>query len=210
MARSGPRDPARSGVSRGTLHPVTVADLTETADEAALLERARAGDESAFAALVTPRRVRLWSVCLRVVGDRHDAEDALQDALTAAWLHLGSFRGEAKFDTWLYRIASNAALAVARRRRERTVDPDDLGDLGGHGDAARAGGHRDHADTVADTDRVRRALAALPEQFREAVVLRELADMTYDDIAAHQGVGVQTVKSRLNRARAQLAAALAE
>lgn len=177
---------------------MTVADAL---DEDALLARARDGDADAFDALLRPRRARLWSVCLRVVGDRQDAEDALQDALTAAWLHLGSFRGEARFDTWLYRIASNAALAVARRRRERAVDPHDLpedGDL-----------LRDHADQVADVDRVRRALAALPEQFREAVVLREVADLTYEEIAAHQGVGVQTVKSRLNRARAQLVAALA-
>lgn len=175
--------------------------VLDALDDDALLERARGGDAAAFDALLRPRRTRLWSVCLRVVGDRQDAEDALQDALTAAWLHLGSFRGEARFDTWLYRIASNAALAVARRRRERAVDPHELpedGDL-----------LRDHADQVADVDRVRRALATLPEQFREAVVLRELADLTYEEIAAHQGVGVQTVKSRLNRARAQLAAALA-
>lgn len=182
---------------------VSVADV----DEAELLERARAGDEAAFAALVAPRRTRLWSVCLRVVGDRHDAEDALQDALTAAWQHLGSFRGDARLDTWLYRIASNAALAVARRRRERVLDPEDLGEVGGWGE--RAGdGVRDHAGRVADVDLVRRALADLPEAFREAVVLREVADLSYDEIATHQGIGVQTVKSRLNRARAQLAAAL--
>ncbi|HEY1134189.1 MAG TPA: sigma-70 family RNA polymerase sigma factor [Nocardioides sp.] len=174
--------------------------VLDALDEAALLERARDGDAEAFEALVRPRRSRLWSVCLRVVSDRNDAEDALQDALTAAWLHLGSFRGEARFDTWLYRIASNAALAVARRRRERAVDPTELPEDGEL--------QRDHADQVADVDRVRRALAELPEQFREAVVLRELADLTYEEIAAHQGVGVQTVKSRLNRARAQLAAAL--
>lgn len=188
-------DAAREGEEGRSI--VTVADVT---DEAELLARARSGDESAFAALVTPRRARLWSVCLRVVGDRHDAEDALQDALTAAWQHLGSFRGDARLDTWLYRIASNAALAVARKRRERAVDPDELTE-GGES-------RRDHADQVADTDRVRRALADLPEAFREAIVLRELADMTYEDIAAHQGVGVQTVKSRLNRARTQLTAAL--
>ncbi|MDT9595044.1 sigma-70 family RNA polymerase sigma factor [Nocardioides zeae] len=176
--------------------------VAESLDEAQLLERARGGDETAFAALVTPRRNRLWSVCLRVTGDRHDAEDALQDALTAAWQHLATFRGDARLDTWLYRIASNAALAVARRRRERAYAPDELPE---DGDA-----RRDHADQIADTDRVRRALAALPEQFREAVVLRELADLTYEEIAAHQGVGVQTVKSRLNRARAQLVAALAD
>lgn len=172
--------------------------------ESAVIRRAQQGDADAFEALVAARRQRLWSVCLRVTGDRHDAEDALQDALTAAWLHLAGFRGDARFDTWLYRIASNAALAVVRRRRERVVDPFDLGE------SDQLDPRRDHADQVGDTDRVRRALAALPEQFREAVVLREIADLTYDEIAAQQGVGVQTVKSRLNRARAQLQAALTD
>jgi len=69
--------------------------------------------------------------------------------------------------------------------------------------------YRDFAEALAVRDRVNAALAQIPEQFREALVLREFGDLTYESIAAHQGVGVQTVKSRLNRARAALAAELA-
>jgi RNA polymerase sigma-70 factor (ECF subfamily) len=139
---------------------------------------------------------------LRVTGNEYDAEDALQEALTAAWLNLAGFRSDARFGTWAYRIASNAAIAVVRRRRDT---PTDLADLADQFDQPVA---HDFADQLADRDRVTAALAGLGEQFREAIVLREYADLSYEEIAAHQGVPVQTVKSRLNRARAAVLAEL--
>lgn len=161
-----------------------------------LLERARTGDAVAFARLVEQHRSLLWSVCYRITLNQHDAEDALQDGLLAAWHHLASFRGEAALSTWLYRIAANAALAVARRRVPEPVEmvPEEPG--------------YDLADAVVDRDLVQVALRTLPPDFREAVVLRELCDFTYDQIAAHQQVSVQTVKSRLNRGRSRLRAEL--
>lgn len=162
--------------------------------EAELIDRSRAGDQAAFAELVARSRDQTWAVCLQITGHRHDAEDALQDTLTAAWQNLGSFRGTARFGTWLYRIATNASLAIVRKRREIPEDEIDHG----------ASTSRSVADRIADTDAVRQALAALPEQFRVAIVLREYADLSYAEIAEHQGIGVQTVKSRINRARAQL------
>jgi RNA polymerase sigma factor (sigma-70 family) len=167
-----------------------VATVVETYDgEAALLRRAREGDERAFVELITPNRNAAWAVCLRITGNPHDAEDALQETLVAAWRNLDRFRSDSRFSTWLYRIASNAALAVVRRRPE-VVDAEQA-----------VSGRRDHADSIADAERVQQALLQLPEQFRVALVLRVYGDFTYDDIAAHQGVPVQTVKSRLSRAR---------
>jgi RNA polymerase sigma factor (sigma-70 family) len=171
--------------------------------EGDLLERARAGDSRALDALLTPYRDRLWGVCLRTTSNRSDAEDALQEALVAIWKHLGDFRGEASFGTWAYRIASNAALAVVRRRRDLTGIGADAAEL------EIEDTRRDFVDTIADRDRVQRALRDLPEDFRTALVLREYGQLTYEEIAAHQGVLVQTVKSRLNRARTAVAAALA-
>lgn len=167
--------------------------------EAELVDRARSGDEHAFAELATQHRARLWSICLRTTGNEHDAEDALQEALTAAWLNLTRFRNDARFGTWAYRIASNAAIAVLRRRRDT---PTDLAERLDHPVA------RDFTDQLVDRDRVTTALAGLGEQFREAIVLREYGDLSYEEIAAHQGVPVQTVKSRLNRARAAVLAEL--
>ena len=165
-----------------------------------LVARARRGDQRAFEALVAPHRRTLWGVCLRITGDHHLAEDALQDTLLAAWRYLDRFRGESAVSTWLYRIASNAALAQVRRRREEAVEavPE------------TADQWADPQHNVVEADRVTEALRQVPTDFREALVLREYGDFTYEQIAAHQGVGVQTVKSRLNRARSALRAALAE
>ncbi|MEV6633623.1 sigma-70 family RNA polymerase sigma factor [Actinoplanes sp. NPDC051470] len=166
--------------------------------ETVLLARAAAGDARAFADLVTPYRNRVWAVCLRITADRDDADDALQDALTAAWRNLGGFRAESRFGTWLHRIAANAALALVRRRRDTPAE-DHVLDRPVEVDAYAA---------VDEADRIAAAVRLLPDDFRVAFVLREYADLTYEEIAAHQDIGVQTVKSRLNRARRAVAAAL--
>lgn len=143
----------------------------------------------------------MFSVCLSITGNRADAEDALQNALTSAWKNIEKFDGRARFSTWAYRIASNAALQIVRSRRD--VPEEDAG-----------------VDEIAQTPEVgsqvtsamvvRQALAQLPDDFREVIVLREYTGMSYQDIAAHQGIPIQTVKSRINRARAKLKAALVE
>lgn len=173
--------------------------MTVPGEEAELIARARSGDEYAFAALVHQHRARLWSICLRITGNEYDAEDAVQEALTAAWMHLSGFRSDARFGTWAYRIAANAAIAVLRKRRESPTDLLDQFDRPSS---------EDFTEGLADRDRIATALSGLAEQFREALVLREYAGLTYEEIAAHQGVGVQTVKSRLNRARSAVAGEL--
>lgn len=164
--------------------------------QSALVEAARAGDTRAFEELTGQHRTMIWSVCLRITGNTYDAEDALQDTLLAAWRNIGRFRGESGFGTWIYRIASNAALAIVRSRRDTELEvPEDLA------------AERDFAEQLAASDFVQRALKSIPEDFRVALVLRELCDFTYAQIAEHQGVGVPTVKSRISRARRALEAA---
>ncbi|NKT14568.1 sigma-70 family RNA polymerase sigma factor [Rhodococcus hoagii] len=165
-----------------------------------LLALCRQGHETGFAELVGRYRHRLWSICFRVTGNREDAEEAVQDTLTSAWQNLHKFRGEAKVSTWLYRIAANASLAVVRKRKETVADFDVI-ELEDPAPLT--------ADRVADVDAVRRALSELPEDFRVAIVLREFAEMSYADIAEHQGIPVATVKTRINRARTQLTVLLA-
>lgn len=164
--------------------------------EADLLDAARRHDEVAFAELVSQHRNLIWAVCLRVTGNAVDAEDALQETLIDVWRGIGSFRGQSRFGTWVYRIASNAALKVVRRRRELPTDLVDRGTAEG-----------DFVDVLADSDFVHRALSTVPETFRVALVLYELCDLTYAEIAEHQGIPVQTVKSRISRGRQALAAA---
>jgi RNA polymerase sigma factor (sigma-70 family) len=167
--------------------------------EAELLSAAAAGDARAFEELMRPHRDRLWGVCLRVTASRADAEDALQECLIAVWKNLAKFRGESQFSTWLYRIASNAALAIVRRSRELTAEIPEREDVSVRFD-----------EELADRDSVQRALRLLPEDFRVALVLREYGDFTYEQIAEHQGVLVATVKTRINRARTALRATLAD
>lgn len=176
-------------------------------DDVTLLLQARDGDQGAFAQLVEQHRSHVWAVCLSTTGNRHDAEDALQNTLIAAWQNLDRFRGESRFGTWLHRIAVNNALMVVRARKPDT-------DLTDFTDDAAPVILTDDApafdDGIVTHDALRGALARLPEDFRTALILRELGDLTYADIAEHQGIGVQTVKSRLNRARRQLAQFLRE
>ncbi|GBF17571.1 ECF RNA polymerase sigma factor SigW [Rhodococcus sp. Br-6] len=166
-----------------------------------LLALCRQGYETAFGELVGRYRNRLWSICFRVTGNREDAEEAVQDTLTSAWQNLHKFRGEAKVSTWLYRIAANASLAIVRKRKDTVADDFDVIELEDPAPMT--------ADRVADVDAVRRALAELPEDFRVAIVLREFAELSYADIAEHQGIPVATVKTRINRARKQLITLLA-
>jgi RNA polymerase sigma factor (sigma-70 family) len=169
--------------------------------ESVLVKRAQGGDGQAFAELVTRHKKHIWAVCLRITNNGADAEDALQEALTAAWQHLDKFRGDAKFSTWMHRVAANAALAVVRRRRDVLVEDFEYGDTGIADD-------RDAYREFDDTDRVQAALRSIPPDFRAALVLREYGGLTYEEIASHQGIPVATVKSRLNRAKKALADAL--
>ncbi|MBD0322719.1 MAG: sigma-70 family RNA polymerase sigma factor [Aldersonia sp.] len=165
-----------------------------------LLDRCRDGDHAAFAALITPYRADAWTIARQILDDRVDAENAIQSALVATWQNLPKFQGEARFRTWFCRIVINASFDILRRRASGAptdlVDPTDVPEISA---TAPPAAHR-----VVDADAIRSALAALPEDLREAVVLREFGDLSYAEIAEHQGIGVLPVRSRVSRARAQL------
>lgn len=171
----------------------------DRAVEIELVARAQDGDQKAFAELVREAHRRMWAVALSVTGNPHDAEDAMQNAMISAWKKIGKFQPEARFSTWMYRITSNAALELLRKRRE--VPDQDAG--------------ADEPDSAAPIQGrvtsvmvVREALEQLDPDFREVLVLREYAGLSYEELSAHQGIPVATVKTRLNRARAKLKAAL--
>ncbi|WP_237559727.1 RNA polymerase sigma factor [Corynebacterium neomassiliense] len=164
-------------------------------EERELIERVRAADKDAFVALVQDARERVWGVCLGITGNRHDAEDAMQDAIATAWQGFDRFRGASRFSTWLYRIAANICRNKVSRRRE-FPDSDTGADLPTN--------TTDIGDRVADTQVVRWAVGQLSDEFREAVVLREIGGLSYREIALQQGVNIQTVKTRIFRARKAL------
>jgi RNA polymerase sigma-70 factor (ECF subfamily) len=178
--------------------------VSEPTDEELLASHLR-GDQRAFGQLVTRHERRVYGICLRMLGNREDAQDAAQDAFLSALRRASTFREAAAFSTWLYRIAVNAATDQARRRaRTRTVplEPDDAGTPTPTHDPA------DHGDAVATAVTVQAALAKIPEEFRAAVVLCDLLRLPYAEAAAVLEVPVGTVKSRVFRGRLALAGEL--
>jgi RNA polymerase sigma-70 factor (ECF subfamily) len=184
------------------------------ASEAELLVLARGGDPDAFAALVAPLQRRAFGLAYRMVGEPEEAADVTQDALVRAFTRIGDFRGDASFATWLHRIVHNTALDALRWRARHPVEPLDPG-AERQGDPVRepvavAAGPEDIAVRADERRAIERALAALPPEFRAAVVLRDLQGLDYEEVAAVTGVSLGTVKSRLHRARARLRELLSE
>lgn len=168
--------------------------------DALLVKRAQRGDRNAVDSLLRENYDVVRAVCHRIIINTADAEDATQIALMSIVRALPSFDGRAKFSTWVYRIATNAALDELRRIRRRDVPNDDATfENVSVGDATNA------VDAQMD---VSAALAEIPEEFRVALVLRHIADLDYEEIAVILQVPVGTVRSRLSRGRAQLAALL--
>jgi RNA polymerase sigma-70 factor (ECF subfamily) len=163
-----------------------------------LVARFLAGDQAAFTALVHRHERRVYNLALRMLGREEDAKDAAQDAFLNALRKLSSFRGQAAFTTWMHRVTMNTCYDILRkRRREPLLDdpPDDI--------PSRVTG--DPASQVADAIDVQRALVQVPEDFRAVLILHDVQDLAYEDIAQILGIPVGTVKSRLHRGRVALA-----
>jgi RNA polymerase sigma-70 factor (ECF subfamily) len=187
---------------------------TEDVDpDITLVERARAGDADALTDLYRRHERRAYNLALRTLGDPWDAADVAQEAFIKAFRNLDSFKGEARFGTWLHRIVVNAAYDHLRRRRPEPMDGEILDDLSGpSGSAAVVGSGRDGIDPAVDglSDPLRKALLSLNEGFRFAVVLCDLLGFPYCEAAEILGVQEGTIKSRIFRAREALAVALSE
>jgi RNA polymerase sigma-70 factor, ECF subfamily len=171
--------------------------------DAELAQLARKGDVDAFAEIVRRHERRLRIVLLRVLSDPRDVEEAVQDAFVQAWRNLDRYRGEAALFTWLYRIGVNAALARARRK-ERT--PLRLEGLGGERAAHGSGEAVPELATEAHElrSRIIDALVQLSFEHREAVVLRDVAGLSNEEVAQALGVSLPAAKSRIHRGRLQL------
>jgi RNA polymerase sigma-70 factor (ECF subfamily) len=175
------------------------------ADDASLVARLRAGDGPAFEELVTVYQHRVFGIALRMLGNRAEAEEIAQETFLRAHRALGEFRGEARLGTWLYAIASRLCLnrlGSGRRRHERS-DEMALSQAPAEGADAAGALERDELQAA-----LREAVAALPEDRRIVVVLRDLEGLSYEDVAEILGLPLNTVRSRLHRARLDLKAKL--
>ena len=172
-------------------------------EDRALVDRARLGDEDAFGDLVRKYQHRIVNFARAMVAETADAEDVSQEAFLRAFRALRQFRGQSSFKTWLYQIAANTARTHAgRRRAKREVQPDDR-ESGADRWASMASPEDVEADVIR-RDRLDRALAALPIELRETVVLRDVEGWEYREIATALDIPIGTVESRIFRARQRL------
>jgi RNA polymerase sigma-70 factor (ECF subfamily) len=181
------------------------------ASDEALASAANAGDRGALETLLARHLDRVHAICRRVTGHPEDALDATQEALIAVTRGLHRYDGRSLFTTWLYRVATNAALDELRRRKRRP-EPAELSDdrPSGGGAVGQGAGSSPVESVVAARLDVDAALAGLSPEFRAAVVLRDLCDLDYAEIADVLDVPIGTVRSRIARGRAAIADQLRE
>jgi RNA polymerase sigma-70 factor (ECF subfamily) len=174
-----------------------VSTLERTDDD--LVAAAQRGDAAAMDQLLRRHYDRVHAVCRRIAGGTRDADDAAQEAMIRVVRNIDKFDGRSAFGTWVYRIATNTALDELRKRKRRPqlhlVDDD-----GEAPEQADEFAHR-HVDDVADRITIDAALADLPDEFKAAVVMRDVGDLDYAEIAAALDIPVGTVKSRIARGR---------
>jgi len=170
---------------------MTLAPGTKETD-AHLVARIRAGERTAFEAIVERYRAALIACAHARLGSFTDAEDVAQEAFVQAYFHLDELREPAALLTWLRRMADRLALMRLRSRRDQPADPEDFDTIA------------DTHETVTETVEVESLLSQLPQAMRETVSLTGLAGYTCAEAARILGVQEGTVKSRLNRARAKL------
>ena len=168
------------------------------------LKRAVRGDERAFEALIEPYADATYRLCLRMMGNEQDAADMAQEAFLRAWRSLSSYKGQSRFSTWLYRVTSNVCLDELRRRRRgetesmqaleengfEPVDPAETPEMA----LDRAELRRDLAE----------AISQLGSEQRAALILRDVQGLPYEEIAQILDLNLNTVKSRISRARSAL------
>jgi len=180
-------------------------------DDQLLIERCRSGHPEAFGDLVSKYQRRLVRTLGTLLGNGHDALDVAQEAFLKAFLNLDSFRGDAAFYSWLFRIAWNGAATLRRKQRVRAsvsldairemsgVEPDDISPTS---DPTRA------LQISEDQQLLRQSLNELGEDYRTALILKEIEGLSYEEIASLTDCPIGTVRSRIHRARQELRAKL--
>lgn len=187
--------------------PSASEETAPAAAEADLLARARRGDRDAFDGLVALHLPRVWAVVWRMLRQREDTEDVVQEVFLAAFKGLPDYRGEARLSTWLHRIAVTRALNHLERAEERAsrarVELDDVLEA-----LPAAAGTGDSPLQALQAGELQRRLAdclgRMPAAFRAILALRDVDDTPYEGIAAALGIALGTVRSRLARARLAL------
>ena len=178
-------------------------DTARPAVDTELIERCKQGDEAAWTALVEATNREVYTLCLRILRNPDDASEATQDAYVKVWKGIKSFRGDAEFTTWLYRVATNAAISKYRSRKTRTRS-----EVGAQDEylatIASAESTEEAAGARLDLAALEVALAGLPPHYRDAVTLKDVYGLSIEEIARQLGISVTATKVRIHRGRKKL------
>ena len=182
-------------------------------NEQTLVAQAQQGDARAFEELVRAYEGRIYAVALRWTNHREDALDISQEVFLRVYRFLGSFDSRSSFSTWIYRIAVNACKDFSARRARLQEQPLERSDGEESYETALPDDRYDPEAVYADKERgelLRQAIAALPDEHREMILLRDVRGLSYREIGAILGLEEGTVKSRISRAREKLRLSLTE
>ena len=170
------------------------------------IQAARSGDPDAFGELVRRYEKKVFALTTRLCGNPDDAAEAAQEAFLAAWQGLPSFRGDAAFSTWLYRLTHNACTDLLRRegRHRSAAGPSFNDEEAAVSVADPTPSPQERVEEKELQQKLEEGLAALPPEYRAVLVLRELHQQSYDEIARILSLDLGTVKSRISRGRKQL------
>ena len=172
---------------------------SERPSDEELVKRFLAGTEDAFTELMRRHEDRIFSLAMRMTGNRADALDATQETFIQAFRKAARFRGDSAFGTWLWRIGINASNDILRKRKRTPIPEEEPAGEEPMGSSATID------DTVVMRLELTGALAQLSEEYKEAVVMHDIGGIPYEEIATLTGVSIGTVKSRISRGRKRLA-----
>ena len=178
--------------------------------DAYLVRRAQKGDADAFEALVQAHINAIYALALRMTGSSEDAKDMAQEALLRIYRSLSSFRVEANFSTWAYRIAANVCIDELRRKKRREQVSMEALQEGGTELKSHEATPEAEAVRMEEREELQRAILCLPEEQRAAVVLRDVQGLSYEQVAQCLDVNLNTIKSRISRGRRNLRSILIE
>ncbi len=175
--------------------------LISPSDEEKRVRAAQKGDPRAFEELMQQYERTIYGIALRMSGNACDAQDLMQEAMLRIYRHIGSFKGNAKFSTWVFRVTTNVCLDAFRRKRpEQSMES--LSESGMQFESPDSPEkHRERSELA---ESIQAAIGALPEDLRVAVILRDIQGFAYDEIADITGANPGTVKSRISRGRSKI------
>ena len=187
--------------------------MDQEENDIVLVERVQSGDKQAFNLLVQKYQFRIRHLVARFIKDSAEQEDIVQETFIKAYRAIARFRGDSAFYTWLYRIAVNTSknylVAAGRRPPGQDVDVDDVANIRGANGLVETNSPEEMVQNDELVEAIKKSIANLPPELKEAIQLREFDGLSYEDIAAVMNCPIGTVRSRIFRAREAIEQAIA-